>query len=43
MKAAAAVNWRDPHHVTVVGAGLAGTALAVLLADQGHQVDLLER
>ncbi|MFA9564567.1 MAG: FAD-dependent oxidoreductase [Acidimicrobiales bacterium] len=43
MKAAAPVNWRHPHHFTVVGGGLAGAALAVLLADQGHSVDLLER
>ena len=34
--------WRHPLRFTVIGGGLAGAAASVLLADQGHDVDLLE-
>ena len=33
----------DPHHLTIVGGGLAGPLLAVLLARDGWSVDVFER
>jgi kynurenine 3-monooxygenase len=37
------VSPKDPRHLTIVGAGLAGTLLAALLAQRGWQVDVFER